>query len=770
MICEKCHTKLSRFRSLAHRCKPEVKKVFSMESIVSSSDEAYGVGPSWAPTEYANYYATSSLIYSAVKIRSSAITRPPLLVYQNRDNPTPVGEGHPLQILLDKVNDWWTGRDLWEATSTYLDLWGSAFWILKKTSPLAPPTEIWLYRPDKMRVLGDRATYIRGFVYHEERGETFFPPEEVVWLKNFNPLSEFSGFSPLAPSRLSADTAMLSMRHNAAVFKNGVLSDTGILSEDAVTDEQVEEILARIKARHSGVENSHNPTILGGIKDIKNLGLSPKDMEFLGSLRWSLEDIARVFGVPKILLQDLERSTYENVNAAERLFWRNTVIPQLKFLEAELNEMLVPQFGDDSIFVEFDLSDIEAIQEDENAVALRQQNDITKGIITINEARQERNLPPVPWGDAFWVSNMLVPVTDDKPPEPPQSEPQPADNASVTQEAWKLYRPQLKAGVLADEHLSEIADMHSKRLDRHTGRYVSLMHTLFAQQRKDALIKLRALPRAINGTETKVAVSTAIFTPEDWQGLFISLGAPLLSAILVDSANASIENFHLGIAFNLNDGRAQRWLGERLSFWAEQVNEETARLLVQELQEGERLGESIRDLQVRVEKVFNFSDSVRSERIARTEIQSATNRGSLEAYKQSGVVEKKMWLASIDGRERESHAEANRQVVPIDEPFIVGGSMMDSPGDTGAPPGETINCRCTTVPIVEPARRNIAIPQVVPDNIARLESSLRSEFALLAAELENKITPLMGRTKKVKRIIWNDSGDPESIIEESIDA
>ena len=48
--------------------------------------------------------------------------------------------------------------------------------------------------------------------------------------------------------------------------------------------------------------------------------MNHKDMDFIGSLRWSLEEVSRVYGVPKPLLSDLERATFANMNAAERIF------------------------------------------------------------------------------------------------------------------------------------------------------------------------------------------------------------------------------------------------------------------------------------------------------------------------------------------------------------------------------------------------------------------------------------------------------------------
>ena len=60
----------------------------------------------------------------------------------------------------------------------------------------------------------------------------------------------------------------------------------------------------------------------------------------------------------------------------------------------------------------------------------------------------------------------------------------------------------------------------------------------------------------------------------------------------------------------------------------------------------------------------------------------------LEVYKNN---------SDIDDKTREDHVDVNGAVVPIDEPFIVGGYEMMYPGDEslGAGPEEIINCRCS---------------------------------------------------------------------------
>ena len=119
----------------------------------------------------------------------------------------------------------------------------------------------------------------------------------------------------------------------------------------------------------------------------KNLGFSPKEMEYLQTLRWSLEDVARVYGVPKAMLGDIERVSFANFATARRVFWEDTLVPQMAFYAEALQQMLLPNFGDPSLFVEFDTSEVEALQENESDKATRRKTYVSGGIMTVNEVR-----------------------------------------------------------------------------------------------------------------------------------------------------------------------------------------------------------------------------------------------------------------------------------------------------------------------------------------------------------------------------------------------
>jgi 8-oxo-dGTP pyrophosphatase MutT (NUDIX family) len=125
------------------------------------------------------------------------------------------------------------------------------------------------------------------------------------------------------------------------------------------------------------------------------------------------------------------------------------------------------------------------------------------------------------------------------------------------------------------------------------------------------------------------------------------------------------------------------------------------------LEQGRQAGESIALLAGRVDALLSDDQrwTNRAQTVARTEVVSANNAGAaLSARATADVlgVEQgqviKEWLATMDSRTRETHAQADgQQVFGLDSQFDVGGSSLSEPGDPGADPAETVNCRCTVL-------------------------------------------------------------------------
>ena len=97
---------------------------------------------------------------------------------------------------------------------------------------------------------------------------------------------------------------------------------------------------------------------------------------------------------------------------------------------------------------------------------------------------------------------------------------------------------------------------------------------------------------------------------------------------------------------------------------------------------------------------FNHYAQFQAERVVRTEATNAANFGTMQSALTvfPGDEMKKEWIASFDDRTRDTHAEADGQVVNYNDPFFVGGYQIQYPGEPGAPANEVINCRCSVAP------------------------------------------------------------------------
>lgn len=364
------------------------------------------------PLSYGEYYPRSALVYSAIKVRQDAISRVRPLVFRAGDADAQqrglgigragspeieklVGPDHPLQRLLDSPNPFWTRGDLWRATETYLGLWGSAFWGLERDDT-GQVVEIWPLRSDRMRVVPDPQRYVKGFVFVGQGQQLVaYVPEDIVWMRYFNPLDEYAGLSPIAPLRLSADMGMDALQANRKLLVNDSTPGLIIETSDTPTDSEVADFYLRWESRFQGVDKVRRPALLSPGMKATNLGFTPRDMEYIQSLRWSLEDVARVYGVPKMMIGDLENTTFSNFSTARRVFWEDTVTSQLAFYRDALQQMLVPSFGDSALSVDFDLTQVEALRENENDRARRRQIYVSAGIMSVDEVRSEMNLPPL---------------------------------------------------------------------------------------------------------------------------------------------------------------------------------------------------------------------------------------------------------------------------------------------------------------------------------------------------------------------------------------
>lgn len=123
---------------------------------------------------------------------------------------------------------------------------------------------------------------------------------------------------------------------------------------------------------------------------------------------------------------------------------------------------------------------------------------------------------------------------------------------------------------------------------------------------------------------------------------------------------------------------------------------------------------------------------------ARTGMTGAQNAGRLaqmEDAEEIGIKVKKRWIATLDNRTRDTHAELDGQEVPVDEPWTVtldDGTEAEImyPGDPDAEPELVYNCRCTMIEVYEGIDRKSVRRAYYDDGDDEYEEGKRKSYTV----------------------------------------
>jgi len=372
-------------------------------------------------------YMKNAIVYKCVNEISKGAASVPFMLKAG-DN---VIEDHPAIDLLKRPNPLQSYNEFFNSLFGYLLLSGNNY-TLRVGPERGVPSELHLMRPDRMVIKGggrpipDRYEYILNgriqdtYLVDQNTGES-----EIKHTKLWNPLDDFYGCSPLSAAAVEVDQHNLSSKHNINLLNNGARPSGAVVfkpKDDSgmqvnLSESQRQQLLTDLNNRFSGTQNTGRPMLLEGDFDWKEMGLSPKDMDFLNLKHMSATDIAMCFGVPSQLVGVPDAQTYANVAEARLALYEETIIPLLRLVESDMNEWLFPQY-DERLSFEYDIDKIPALAERRRRIYENISQAVQHGIITRNEAREQIGLSPIEGGDDIYISATLFPLGSEVPEEP----------------------------------------------------------------------------------------------------------------------------------------------------------------------------------------------------------------------------------------------------------------------------------------------------------------------------------------------------------------
>lgn len=141
-----------------------------------------------------------------------------------------------------------------------------------------------------------------------------------------------------------------------------------------------------------------------------------------------------------------------------------------------------------------------------------------------------------------------------------------------------------------------------------------------------------------------------------------------------------------------------KWIKKTTADKVVNVQDHTKKMLKKIISRGLNKGLSNADIAKEVLELKEISTAYRAMKIVRTEVHTAAVNAVNETMLDAGMSMMKMWSSARDERTRIDHSEADAfysdNPISLEEAFVVGGDILNFPGDPNGSPGNIINCGC----------------------------------------------------------------------------
>lgn len=425
---------------------------------------------------------TNSAVFSCLMAIASSYPEPPLTVYKTLGNgqkraAKKSGEGGGLQDLLDSPtpNGELTMEDIlfWTAWAKHVD--GNAYWLKLRSgnAETGNVIQLWPISPTLIKPITEGNDWISYYKYQVSSSEFVrVPVTNIVHFRlGVDDKDMRKGLAPLKALVRQISTDDEADKFVEALLKNYAVPGLVVIPGPgtSLSPDDADVITEKLR-RKFGTDKRGNIAVMSQESTIQPFGFSPDELNLSVLHKVPEERISAVLGVPAIVAglgAGLDRATYDNARSMGEWFTERKLIPQWRSDQRKLSISLLPDFtSNPNISIEFDLSDVRALQEDEDAKYKRLQIAVGKPWIIRNEAREDTGYDAIEgWDDEDKakpepVPEALKPFAGQSPDEQAQN----ADETDAESLAKDLAKWRTKAIKLLKDGKSPAVKFDSDTL------------------------------------------------------------------------------------------------------------------------------------------------------------------------------------------------------------------------------------------------------------------------------------------------------------------
>jgi HK97 family phage portal protein len=319
-----------------------------------------------------------SAVWSCVRLLADVVSELPVHVYAagTRD------ELDAPRVLVTPAAGTDLSEWLWMHMHSYL-LRGNVFGLVVDRAGLTRPSQIELLHPDRVQPQVDR--YDRTVTWRLDGAE--IDPSDLWHRRAFPTAGQPLGLSPIAHCAETIGVGLAAQEYGAKWFRDDSTPAGVITSEQFMNEQQARQLAAFWQETKGGKRGT---AVLSGAK-YQPIQIAPEESQFIESQRFTVQQIARVFGCPPEMIgaDSGNAMTYSNIEQRDLTLLKYAVQPWLGRLERAMNT-LVPR----GQYCKFNIGAL--LRTDLKTRYESYEIGLRAGFLTVDEVRELEDREPLP--------------------------------------------------------------------------------------------------------------------------------------------------------------------------------------------------------------------------------------------------------------------------------------------------------------------------------------------------------------------------------------
>lgn len=666
---------LSKALASGTRNKYERGANYELGNSIASSSVSNAMGTGGKSINVLEEY--NGIAWKCINLRAETLADQDLFVERLVNKEWVKDQQHPFNEVLEGGIGSHDLSELLEAHSKSMDLYGESFWYYSKGDKSAKPVAIYLLDPASMTVIiADNK--VKGYLYQKDQTRIALELDEVDHYRISNPASPFRGYGPMQAAGWFIRSSRYVTTYMNNFLENNAIPAGVIVSKETINPEEWQLFKQQWSEKYSGIDNAGKTGFIQGADlNFVKTGMSLGEVDFEKIKEASRTDIMIMFGISKPMMAIFDDINRASATVARQLFAITITSPALKRLARKTSKKVAKWYG-----AQYRVSASNPIPEDEETKLQAYDKGIGRWF-TVNEARAAYGLEPIAGGDVITPALASIAPTKSIGKVTIRTKNNKADFSYEMKESFR----------------SEMEGLQNK----YEQKFVKVTNTVLTAQ-KD-MVKGQLTPKKVLSS-TFNADDEAAKLAGELMPLFVGLASEqgALAAQFVGNADSTFEVTDV----------MRKYIAKSVAKASLGFTEDTQTLIANAVAESLQAGDSAFDLAKQIDFIYDDVLGVkepgyRSLRLARTEVIKSSNEITETAYKQSGVVSKKEWLANPGACE--FCRALNGSVVQLGGVFVpkngelsgVDGGTRKNDYEDVKHPGVHSNCRCALIPVIESA-------------------------------------------------------------------